>query len=261
MTIGINIVYTGKHGVVTDLGEDVKLLGWSEPTQPTATVELVIPRYGVWEFDSREGRYRVTHTMRSLDRAKRYADHCDENEDWERELRILEHGGEWCYSCNKQDYEQNMIWHNEHLYCSDCAPPEPAKFEDIAKALQAIHPEAQVVNTGGGIDCIRVLVGHHALYFGTGGENWGASIYTVLPTGNEVWVEGSDYDPNITMDMSSDVPDAAKVAAAINAATDAFYSKHYVAHKPAGERLAINRDIPPSPLIKEYELQKKKNKK
>lgn len=224
MTIGINICYTGKFGVVTDLGQSMELTGW--PTNPVGSVGLLIPRYGVWKVIPHKHKHEVVFTTEDLTEAMACADRDDASVEFFKKMRMLEHGGEACVKCGREDYEQNMITVEGRIYCEDCAP---ADFQHIARLLHAIHPEAEVVATGGGIDCIRVLVGHYALYFGTSGANWGACAYTIVAGGSEDFgTMLPESESNLWTECSSDEPDASKVAAAINACTDVFYSKHYV---------------------------------
>lgn len=102
----------------------------------------------------------------------------------------------------------------------------PAEFDAIADRLRFVYSDAEVVNTGGGIDCIRIGCGHYCLYFGTAAEVWGASVYSIVD-GEEVWDE-DETDSNLWAGCSSDEPDAEKVAVAIAAAATDFYQRKYI---------------------------------
>jgi hypothetical protein len=88
-----------------------------------------------------------------------------------------------------------------------------ADFEQVAERLNASGLSAEVVATGGGIDCVVVtLPGGWELYFGTSAEMWGASVY-----------KDDEYvDKELWTKMSSNEADPDKVAAALKQAADKF---------------------------------------
>lgn len=215
----VKVVYHGKFGVVTDLGEE--LLAF-----PLAKGNFTIPRYGVWKMTG--NRHEVALTTNDLEAAKTAAD-ADHDGAFEQEDR----DSEKCAACGKRDYRLHMTEHEGKYYCdNDCAGiPEPADFCDVVKALRMTRPSASLQATGGGIDCIRVVVGKHgvseyALYFGTANEKWGADVYTILANGDEDWgTKLKEEDSNVETDCSSEEPDAVKVAAAIHHAVKQFEGK------------------------------------
>lgn len=81
---------------------------------------------------------------------------------------------------------------------------------------------AEVVATGGGIDCVRIPCGRYVLYFGTAAEMWGASVY-VVKGGEEVW--GDDCF-EVWTSVPSDELDASAVALGITKAVMDFDQKY-----------------------------------
>ena len=95
-----------------------------------------------------------------------------------------------------------------------------ANFEQVAEVLRQMGMDAEVVATGGGIDCVLVKTPRHSLYFGTADDMWGATIHSRTSknfpndeefTGDDVWTTVSSYET-----------DAKFVAEAIKEATDKF---------------------------------------
>ena len=107
----------------------------------------------------------------------------------------------------------------------DGVAAEEADFEQVADRLRKdAGLNAEVVATGGGIDCIRITCGQYALYFGTAGENWGFSVSRIV--GEDEEFDFNDCDAGIVTDASSENPDASAVALAITKAAMEFDQKY-----------------------------------
>jgi len=117
---------------------------------------------------------------------------------------------------------------------------EEADFEQVASHLRtdAGLTDAEVVATGGNIDCILIHCGGHELFFGTAGEVWGASVYLDDEyTGDDVWT-----------DCPSNETDPTKVALAITEAAMEFDQKHYSGeHSESWKELAVRNKRPRKP--------------
>ena len=93
-----------------------------------------------------------------------------------------------------------------------------ADFEKVAEHLRvdAGLTDAEVVATGGNIDCVVVHCGTYELFFGTSAEMWGASVY-----------KDDEYkDEEIWTECPSAEKDASKVALAITEAATKFDQAH-----------------------------------
>jgi len=102
-----------------------------------------------------------------------------------------------------------------------------ADFEQVADHLRtdAGIADAEVVATGGNIDCIRIPCGEYVMYFGTAAEVWGASVYTVI-NGEEVWTEDEPEKSDVWTDVSSNETDPTAVALGITEAAMEFDQKY-----------------------------------
>lgn len=86
-------------------------------------------------------------------------------------------------------------------------------FEQIARFLRILGLRAEAVDTGGGIECIKVDVGDDtALYFGTANITWGASVD----------IRGEYAGMEVETDCLSEQPNVTVVAGAIYRATKDF---------------------------------------
>jgi hypothetical protein len=70
------------------------------------------------------------------------------------------------------------------------ADTEEANFDQVAGFIQKAGKWAEVIATGGGIDCIMVQDGFYNFYFGTASDLWGASVYS--KNGNDEEYAGED---------------------------------------------------------------------
>ncbi|MGA8344030.1 MAG: hypothetical protein ABR881_30855 [Candidatus Sulfotelmatobacter sp.] len=108
---------------------------------------------------------------------------------------------------------------------------EEVDFDEVVSHLKADAglTNAEVVATGGGIDCIRIPCGKYVLYFGTAAGTWGTDVYALV-NGEEVCTdEGANF--NVWTGVPSEEPDANAVALGIAQAVMEFDRKYCAAKR------------------------------